>query len=132
MGLYDTTTGASGWIVRKYSDGTTNFYGTATNATNDGDGNKISTTYLKSVSINSTGTGNAITTISANGGTITADKGITFLTGSSTNNNCLAKFNGTNTLTTGPAIGTGTTKFLREDGTWVVPSYTTNTDENVK
>ena len=28
--------------------------------------------------------------------------------------------------------GSGTTKFYREDGTWQVPAYTTNTDENVK
>ena len=36
----------------------------------------------------------------------------------------LVKFSGTNTITNGPAIGTGTTKFLREDGTWVVPGGT--------
>ena len=36
----------------------------------------------------------------------------------------LAKFSGTNTITNGPALGTGTTKFLREDGTWVVPGGT--------
>ena len=39
--------------------------------------------------------------------------------------NYLAKWNGTNTLTTGPQIGSGTTKFLREDGTWQTPSYLT-------
>ena len=36
----------------------------------------------------------------------------------------LAKFSDTNTITNGPALGTGTTKFLREDGTWVVPGGT--------
>ena len=28
--------------------------------------------------------------------------------------------------------GSGTTKFLREDGTWQTPAYTTNTDEKLK
>lgn len=34
---------------------------------------------------------------------------------------CIAKFNGTNTLTKGPKFGTGTTKYLREDGSWETP-----------
>lgn len=42
------------------------------------------------------------------------------VTGSGTSG-YLVKFNGANTITNGPAIGTGTTKFLREDGTWAVP-----------
>lgn len=42
----------------------------------------------------------------------------------------LTKFNGTNTITNGPALGSDITKFLRNDGTWQVPS--TGTDENVK
>ena len=33
----------------------------------------------------------------------------------------IAKFNGANTLTKGPKIGTGTTKYLREDGSWATP-----------
>jgi len=37
----------------------------------------------------------------------------------------LAKFNGANTVTNGPALGSDTTKFLRNDGTWQVPSYPT-------
>lgn len=44
----------------------------------------------------------------------------------------LAKFNGNTSITKGPQIGTGTTKFLREDGTWQTPAYTTNTDEKLK
>lgn len=58
------------------------------------------------------------------------------VTGSGTNN-YLTKFSGTNTITNGPAIGsavstqTQETKFLREDGTWSAPTYTTNTDEKV-
>lgn len=51
------------------------------------------------------------------------------ITGSGTNN-YLTKFNGANTITNGPALSsaistqTASTKFLREDGTWAVPSYT--------
>ena len=45
------------------------------------------------------------------------------VTGSGTNG-YLVKWSGTNTVTNGPAIGSGTTKFLREDGTWVVPAGT--------
>jgi hypothetical protein len=33
----------------------------------------------------------------------------------------LAKFNGTNTLESGPQLGNGTTTFLRNDGTWQTP-----------
>lgn len=49
----------------------------------------------------------------------------------------LAKFNGAHTITDGPALAssistqTQSTKFLREDGTWQAPTYTTNTDEKV-
>ena len=42
------------------------------------------------------------------------------ITGSGTSG-YLAKFNGTNTITSGPAFGVGTSKFLREDGTWQSP-----------
>ena len=59
------------------------------------------------------------------------------ITGSGTNGK-LTKWNGANTITDGPALSsaissqTQSTKFLREDGTWSAPSYTTNTDEKVK
>ena len=55
------------------------------------------------------------------------------ITGSGTNGK-LTKWNGANTITDGPALSsaissqTQSTKFLREDGTWSAPSYTTNTD----
>lgn len=42
------------------------------------------------------------------------------VTGSGTSG-YIAKFNGGNTITNGPAIGTDTTKYLRNDGTWVKP-----------
>lgn len=62
------------------------------------------------------------------------------ITGSGTSGS-LAKFNGANTITSGPALTTSydsstavTTshKFLREDGTWVVPKYTSNTDTKLR
>lgn len=45
------------------------------------------------------------------------------VTGSGTSG-YLAKFNGANTITNGPALGSDTTKFLRNDGSWVVPAGT--------
>ena len=48
------------------------------------------------------------------------------VTGSGTNG-YLAKFNGTNTITNGPALGSGTTTYLRNDGTWQTPTDTKNT-----
>ena len=44
------------------------------------------------------------------------------ITGSGTQN-YLTKFDGTNTITNGPAIGNDTTSFLRNDGSWAVPNY---------
>ena len=34
---------------------------------------------------------------------------------------CLAKFSGTKTITNGPQLGSATTTFLRNDGSWAVP-----------
>ena len=42
------------------------------------------------------------------------------VTGSGTSG-YLTKFNGANTVTNGPALGSDTTKFLRNDGTWQTP-----------
>ena len=64
-------------------------------------------------------------TVTPSGGTaqtVTVTPSITNnITGSGTSG-YIAKFNGAHTLTNGPAIGTGTTKFLREDGTWATPT----------
>jgi hypothetical protein len=49
----------------------------------------------------------------------------TVMLGSGTSG-CIAKFDGTNSVTDGPAFGTGTT-FLRNDGTWKTPTNTKNT-----
>ena len=45
------------------------------------------------------------------------------VTGSGTSG-YIAKFNGANTITNGPAFGSDTTKFLRNDGTWNAPPVT--------
>ena len=57
--------------------------------------------------------------------TVTVTPSITNnITGSGTSG-YLTKFNGANTITNGPALGTDTTKYLRNDGTWAVPPGTT-------
>lgn len=59
------------------------------------------------------------------------------ITGSGASGN-LAKFNGNNTITSGPTLSSAitsqnqSTKFLREDGTWAVPSYTNNTHRPIQ
>lgn len=45
------------------------------------------------------------------------------VTGSGTSG-YLAKFNGTNTVTSGPQLGSATTTFLRNDGSWATPAGT--------
>ena len=55
--------------------------------------------------------------------TVTVTPSITNnITGSGTNG-YIAKFNGANTITNAVALGSDTTKYLRNDGTWQVPSY---------
>ena len=46
------------------------------------------------------------------------------VTGSGTNG-YLTKFNGANTVTNGPALGSSTTTYLRNDGNWATPTNTT-------
>lgn len=59
------------------------------------------------------------------------------ITGTGASGN-LAKFNGNNTITSGPTLSSAitsqnqSTKFLREDGTWSVPSYTNNTHRPIQ
>lgn len=65
--------------------------------------------------------------VSVNGGTasdVTITPSISNnITGSGTRTSgYIAKFSGTNTITNGPQIGSDTTKYLRNDGTWEVPS----------
>ena len=69
-------------------------------------------------------------TVTPSGGsaqTVTVTPSITNnVTGSGTSG-YIAKFNGANTITNGPAIGSGTTKYLREDGTWQTPPSSSDT-----
>lgn len=64
-------------------------------------------------------------TVTPSGGsaqTVTVTPSITNnVTGSGTSG-YIAKFNGTNTITNGPAFGSSTTTFLRNDGTWATPT----------
>lgn len=66
-------------------------------------------------------------TVTPSGGiaqTVTVTPSITNnITGSGANG-YLTKFNGTNTITNGPALGSSTTTFLRNDGTWATPPVT--------
>ena len=48
------------------------------------------------------------------------------ITGSGTSD-YLTKFNGTNTITNGPQLGSDTTKFLNNKGEWAVPAYIADT-----
>ena len=63
-------------------------------------------------------------TVTPSGGsaqTVTVTPSITNnVTGSGTSG-YIAKFNGANTITSGPQIGSDTTKYLRNDGSWAVP-----------
>ena len=73
-------------------------------------------------------TGN--TNVAFNGGTaqtVTVTPSIANnITGSGTSG-YIAKFNGTNTITNGPAFGSATTTYLRNDGSWATPENTKNT-----
>ena len=67
-------------------------------------------------------------TVTPSGGsaqTVTVTPSITNnITGSGTSG-YLAKFNGANTITNGPALGSATTTYLRNDGSWATPTNTT-------
>ena len=119
------------WITETYSLGTSSYKWSDVqtqkiNGTNVPSLTAQTTQAVYPIKINAngmiTGYGSAVTipTIPSNN-----------VTGSGTNG-YLVKWTGTNTVGDGPQIGTGTTKFLREDGTWQTPAYTTNTDEKVK
>ena len=66
--------------------------------------------------------GFTVTPLNGTAQTVTVTPSITNnITGSGTSG-YLAKFNGANTITSGPALGTDTTKFLNNKGEWSVPS----------
>ena len=56
-----------------------------------------------------------------NGHTVAVDVPSNNVIGSGTSGS-LTKWSGTNTITDGPALGSSTSTFLRNDGTWAVPS----------
>ena len=126
----------------------------ATKAAQDASGNTIKDTYAASFDISDhtitlkNKTGNSLGTVTVpdnnttytfgggsncfyvtpSGGT-TATIGVTpyianNVTGSGTNG-YLAKFSGANTIVNGPAITSGGTGFLKQDGTWATPTNTT-------
>lgn len=69
-----------------------------------------------------TGTSGFLKKTAAN--TWALDTGV--ITGSGTSG-YIAKFNGTNSITNGPAFGSDTTKYLRNDGTWAAPPVNNGT-----
>jgi len=104
----------------------TQFNGTATKAIGDGSGNTILSYYVHRIEA----TTNALQFKyymgdDSEGGTITLKSPIPTnnVTGSGTSG-YLAKWNGNNTITNGPALGTDVTKFLNNKGEWVVPTGT--------
>ena len=69
--------------------------------------------------------GFTVTPLGGSAQTVTVTPSITNnITGSGTSG-YLTKFTGANTIGNGPQIGTGTTTFLRNDGSWATPSYAT-------
>jgi hypothetical protein len=63
-------------------------------------------------------------TVTPSGGTaqtVTVTPSITNNVTGSGNSGYIAKFNGTNTLTNGPQLGSSTTTYLRNNGTWANP-----------
>ena len=83
---------------------------------------------VKGVTLNTDGKGH-VTGMSVTSGKIPANPiPSNNVTGSGTSG-YLAKWNGANTITNGPQLGSSTTTFLRNDGSWATP---TDTDEKVK
>jgi hypothetical protein len=130
--------------------------GSATKATQDESGNNIKATYANSFSIsdhtitlkNKNGTSLGTVTVpdnnttytfanGTNGFTVTPSGGTAqtvTVTPSITNNitgsgtsGYLTKFNGTNTITNGPQLGSSTTTYLNNAGSWATPPDTKNT-----
>ena len=104
----------------------TQFNGTATKAIGDGSGNTILSYYVHRIEA----TTNALQFKyymgdDSEGGIITLKSPIPTnnVTGSGTSG-YLAKWNGNNTITNGPALGNDTTTFLNNKGEWVVPTGT--------
>lgn len=127
---YLTTTPTSGQVI--IADGTsggikTSGYTIAKSVPSDAQFTDNNTTYTFANGTN----GFTVTPSGGSAQTVTVTPSITNnVTGSGTSG-YIAKFNGANTITNGPAIGSGTTKFLREDGTWQTPSSGSGTVTSV-
>jgi len=67
-----------------------------------------------------------LTQIELPNGTTYNIKDANAVTGSGTSG-YLAKFNSTNSITNGPQLGSSTTTYLRNDGSWQTPTDTKNT-----
>lgn len=111
LALGMTVTGA---YYRRYQSGTWTAWGSLINT---------NTTYTFANGTN----GFTVTPSGGTAQTVTVTPSITNnVTGSGTNG-YLAKFNGAHTITNGVALGSSTTTFLRNDGTWATPSAGTDT-----
>lgn len=103
--------------------------GTASKATADASGNTITSTYVKTISktTSSHSTASPLTFYYIKGNdaeyAVTLDPPANNVTGSGTSGS-LVKWNGTNTITNGPALGSDTTQFLNNKGEWAVPTGT--------
>lgn len=82
---------------------------------------------VKGVTLNTDGKGH-VTGISVTSGKIPANPVPSNNVTGSGISGYLVKWNGTNTITNGPQLGSSTTTYLRNDGTWATP---TNTDTKV-
>lgn len=123
------------WTTRKYTDTDTKVTSSAnhyTPATASGQDKSDSATggaeawgidVVKGVTLNTDGKGH-VTGISVTSGKIPPNPvPSNNVTGSGTSG-YLVKWNGTNTITNGPQLGSSTTTFLRNDGTWTTPPGT--------
>ena len=124
------------WTTRKYTDTDTkvtssaNHYTPATVSGQDKSASASGATaawsidVVKGVTLNTDGKGH-VTGISVTSGKIPANPvPSNNVTGSGTSG-YLTKWNGTNTITNGPQLGSSTTTFLRNDGSWATPTNTT-------
>ena len=126
------------WTTRKYTDTDTkvtssaNHYTPATASGQDKTASASGATaawsidVVKGVTLNTDGKGH-VTGISVTSGKIPPNPvPSNNVTGSGTSG-YLTKWNGTNTITNGPLLGSSTTTYLRNDGEWATPPDTKNT-----
>ncbi len=126
------------WTTRKYTDTNTKVTSSAnhyTPATVSGEDKSASASgataawnidVVKGITLNTDGKGH-VTGLSVTSGKIPANPvPSNNVTGSGTSG-YLTKWNGTNAITNGPQLGSSTTTYLRNDGTWAIPTDTNTT-----